>query len=185
MSGMSLWCKFLRVGLLAATASLAIASPMTFTTHGTFADGGAFAGTFVFDPQQAPSPPNPPTLDFVGPFTITSTHGSILDGFMYFGGAGNGSAQVSPCGVIQFSFAMLNQSQLVLSVPGLSFAGFGGGPIVSSCAGSSRISFEQLSPPTGAYRMVTEGSVDPVPEPTALLMVVFGLIAGSVIKSRW
>ncbi len=156
------------------------ASPITFTTQGVFNDGGTFAGTFVFDPQQPSSP------GFVGPFSITSTQGSVFNGFTYFGAANAGDVQVTPasCGVIQFSFAILNQSQLVIAVPGSSFATFNGGPIVNACPTGSAISFEQLFPVTGVFRTVAAGSVSPVPEPGAFVLVLAGLMACGYKRSR-
>jgi hypothetical protein len=164
--------------VIGASQGVAKAAPITFITQGVFDDGGAFEGTFVFDPQQPQSQPDPPFLGFVGAFSITSTHGLLFNGFTYVGAENAGDAQGSPCGVIQFSFAILNQSQLVISLPGSSFATFNGGPIVNTCVGSvGSISFEQLFPATGAYRSVITGTVSPVPEPSAFLVALACFVA--------
>jgi hypothetical protein len=161
---------------------------MSFVAQGIFNDGGTFSGTFAFDPQQLPSPPNPPTSFFIDSFNIISTHGSVFNGFTYLSGnvstGADGGVTPPSCGAIQFSFQVVPGSQLVLAVPGGSFATFSGGPIVNTCpvSPSGVISFEQLSPPTGVLRSVTSGQVAPIPEPAPSGLVLTCLIVGEIVR---
>lgn len=171
---------------LAANPDSARAAPIPFSFAGVFGDGGTVSGTFLFDPLQPASPLPPPIFGTIGSFQITSTQGSVFGGFTYVGTGAGAQITAPSCGAIQFNFAIVNQSQLVISVPGSSFSAFSGGPIVSSCpgGGTSIISFEQLFPPTGVYRAVTGGQVSmaQVPEPTSSVLALMGLALLGVVR---
>jgi PEP-CTERM motif-containing protein len=167
--------------LLIVTAIVGVswdtAHAIEFNVLGVFDDGGTFSGAFELN-EMIPDQP----LFATTSGSIFTTSGSIFNGFSYDSstpGVGFG-AQLSPpsCGAIQFSFAVLNQSQLVISAAGDSFATFNGGSIMSRCPSgpSGIISFEQLSPATlGVFRTVSSGEISPVPEPTTFALLIAGL----------
>jgi PEP-CTERM motif len=169
--------------LLIATAIVGVswdtAHALEFNVLGAFDDGGTFSGTFALNET---NPDEPQFANTSG--SIFTTSGSLFNGFSYDSsspGAGF-EAQLTPpsCGAIQFSFAVLNQSQLVISAAGDSFATFNGGSITSRCPTglpSGSISFEQLFPATSVFRTVSSGEISPVPEPTTLALLISGLAA--------
>ncbi len=170
-------------GSASLAPSAAKAASILFGVEGTFEGGGTFSGSFLFDPLQPP--PGSPTA-FVDAFSITSTPGVVFPGFSYSGNSSSSSAQLAPIGVIQFSFANVDQgslvSQLVISVPGDSFADFGGGPIVNS---GSVISFEQdWSSTENRYRAVAGGQVTVVPEPSTFALAGLGAAALMILRRR-
>lgn len=149
------------------------ASTVPFYVQGTFDDGGTFSGTFQLDRTHAT----------ISVFSITSTGGSIFNGFSYESTNGGADRNVTPpsCGMIQFSFAVPNQSQIVIAVPGDSAATFNGGAITRTCPGASIISFEQLFPPTAVFRTVRSGLVSPLPSISVISTGCTSCSPGSVV----
>lgn len=127
-----------------------------------------------------PVGPDPCTISV---FSITSTGGSIFNGFSYESTNGGADRNVTPpsCGMIQFSFAVPNQSQIVIAVPGDSAATFNGGAITRTCPGASIISFEQLFPPTAVFRTVRSGLVSPLPSISVISTGCTSCSPGSVV----
>lgn len=176
-------------GLVWTVPSTARADPILFGVEGTFKDGGTFAGSFLFDPLQPPwLPPDPPTA-YVEAFSIRSTPGPVFPGFAYSGDSSSSSAQVAPIGVIQFVFANADHgslmSQLVIAVPGNSFAAFTGGPIIPLGPNNSSISFEQdWSSGAFRYRTVAAGQISVVPEANPTVLIFLGAVVLSASRVR-
>jgi len=150
-SGKASFILSVAVLVLSMAPAAATADVVTFFVHGTFDDGGTFTGSFRLDRTNGTIPS----------FGIGSTGGSVFKGFVYDASRATGAANlfVNPgCGVIQLSFVMFNQSNLIIAVPGVSPATFEGGAITPRCPTSlTPNSFEQPLPAASMLRTVTGG----------------------------